>query len=481
MNKDVRVRFAPSPTGHLHIGNARTAILNWLFAKHTSGKFILRIEDTDPERSKEEYTEQIYSDLQWLGLAWDEGPDVGGDYGPYKQSERLDIYARYTMILLEKGLAYKCFCTPEELEIMRKEAIEKGLSANYDRRCLHLSPEEIATREAQGLQAAIRFKVPEKDVVMNDLVKKQISFPYDSIGDFVIMRKEGIPTYNYAAVVDDHLMEITHVIRGDDHVSNTPKQILLYEAFGFEIPEFAHIPMILGPDRLRLSKRHGATSIDEYQARGYLPEALINFLSLLSWSSESGAEILSKERLIQEFDFNRVTQSAAVFNHEKLNWMNGSYIRESRPEELIDPVIPFFIKAGYPVDDRDRVLKIIKAVQEKIDYLEQIIDHAKIFFQDSITIEDAEARALVRKETSQKVFWSFLRELRAIDHIDMDTFRLIMKTVQKETGVMGKDLWMPIRIGLTGRIHGPELPMIVELLGKQTCQKFIEEIVNRFS
>jgi len=481
MSSDIRVRFAPSPTGHLHIGNARTAILNWLFAKHMKGKFLLRIEDTDLERSKEEYTEQIYSDLKWLGVMWDEGPDVGGDYGPYKQSQRLDIYQTYTALLLDKGLAYKCFCDPEELELMRNNAIESGLPANYDRRCLQLSAHDIAAREEKGLKAAIRFKVPEKEVIFNDLVKKQIAFQYDSIGDFVIMRKEGIPTYNYAAVIDDHLMKISHVIRGDDHVSNTPKQILIYEAFGFEIPEFAHIPMILGGDRLRLSKRHGATSIDEYQARGYLPEALINFLSLLSWSSESGDEILSLNRLIEEFDFSRVSQSAAVFNIEKLNWMNGHYIRSRHPDELVDMVIPFFRRAGYSTDDRDRIRKIIAAVQEKIDHIDQIVDHAKIFYQDSITIEDAEARTLVRKDSSQKVFWSFLRELKSREHIDMDTFKIIMKTVQQETGIMGKDLWMPIRIGLTGRMHGPELPMIVELLGKQRCQKFIEEILNRFS
>jgi len=364
---------------------------------------------------------------------------------------------------------------------MRNNAIESGLPANYDRRCLQLSAHDIAAREEKGLKAAIRFKVPEKEVIFNDLVKKQIAFQYDSIGDFVIMRKEGIPTYNYAAVIDDHLMKISHVIRGDDHVSNTPKQILIYEAFGFEIPEFAHIPMILGGDRLRLSKRHGATSIDEYQARGYLPEALINFLSLLSWSSESGDEILSLNRLIEEFDFSRVSQSAAVFNIEKLNWMNGHYIRSRHPDELVDMVIPFFRRAGYSTDDRDRIRKIIAAVQEKIDHIDQIVDHAKIFYQDSITIEDAEARTLVRKDSSQKVFWSFLRELKSREHIDMDTFKIIMKTVQQETGIMGKDLWMPIRIGLTGRMHGPELPMIVELLGKQRCQKFIEEILNRFS
>jgi glutamyl-tRNA synthetase len=480
MSNIARVRFAPSPTGHWHIGNARTAILNWLFARHVNGKFVLRIEDTDPERSKSEYVEHIYEDLNWLGLHWDEGPDVGGDYGPYRQSQRLDIYQRYANQLLKEGKAYHCFCNSDELEQMRKTAIEEGRPVTYNRKCLHLSEQEKQDLINEGRKPAIRFKVPAGEVEFNDLVKDKISFDVENIGDFVIMRAEGVPTYNFACVVDDSLMKITHVIRGDDHVSNTPRQILLSEALKMDVPIFSHIPMILGPDRMRLSKRHGATSVDEYRINGYIPEALINFLSLLSWSSQSGDEILSKERLINEFDFSRISKSAAVFNVEKLDWMNGQYIRDMDIDKLTKLTIPFFEQVGYDTHDYEKTKKIVAALQDKIENLSQITEHAKIFFQDHITIEDSDARAIIRKDTSQKVFWSFLRELRAIDRIDVNIFRDIMKVVQKETGIMGRDLWMPIRVALTGKVHGPELPVVIDLFGKDKCQRLIENIVGSY-
>ena len=357
---ETRVRFAPSPTGHLHIGNARTAILNWLFAKHTNGKFILRIEDTDPERSVEKYIEQIYEDLRWLGLNWDEGPDISGPYGPYRQSQRFSIYQKYAKQLIDEGKAYPCFCTPEELEQMRKESHAKGETGFYNRKCLHLSEEEKQKLLQEGRNPAIRFKVPDQtQVTFNDIVKDELNFDTENISDFVIMRSEGIPTYNFAVVVDDSLMKITHVIRGDDHVSNTPRQIMLYQAFGFELPQFAHIPMILGSDRTRLSKRHGATSLDQYRYQGYLPEALINFLSLLSWSSETGDEILSVERLIKEFDFNRISKSAAMFDFEKLNWMNGYYIRQANLNRIVELSIPYLKQANFPIDDLQKISNII--------------------------------------------------------------------------------------------------------------------------
>lgn len=479
MNRNrVRVRFAPSPTGHLHIGNARTAILNWLFARHSNGDFILRIEDTDPERSKDEYITQIYDDLKWLGLDWNEGPDIGGDYGPYRQSKRFKIYQEYAQKLLESGVAYNCYCTAEELEQARKTALSKSESIHYNQRCFNLTEKEKKTFEKEGRKPAIRFHVPKGEIKFNDIVKGSISFSDENIGDFVIMRQEGIPTYNFACVVDDYLMAITHIIRGDDHVSNTPKQVLLNNALKFENPQFIHIPMILGPDRLRLSKRHGATSIDEYQLKGYLPQALINYLSLLSWSSISGDEILSIGRLIEEFDFNRISKSAAIFDATKLNWMNGYYIRMMNIDELTHLTIPFFKKAGYEMIDFDKAKKIMTLLQDKIEYLEQITQHAKIFFQDQVNINKHEARTIIHKDTSQKVLWSFLRELRTVEYIDVDIFRAAMKAVQKETGIMGKDLWMPVRIALTGEMHGPELPQVVELLGKEKCERFIEKVVG---
>ena len=480
MNEATVVRFAPSPTGHLHIGNARAAILNWLFARHTGGKFILRIEDTDPERSEDKYINQIYEDLKWLGLFWDEGPDVGGEHGPYRQSQRLESYQKYADLLLQKELAYYCYCTPEELNEMRKEAFEKGETPRYNQMCLNLSKAEKKTLTEEGRKPSIRFKVPPGEIQFNDLVKGTISFTEEDIGDFVIIRQGGIPTYNFAVVIDDNLMKITHVIRGDDHVSNTPRQVLLYKALGMKIPQFVHIPMILGPDRLRLSKRHGATSVDEYRAKGYLPHVLINYLSLLSWSSISGDEILSLERLIEEFDFNRISNSAAIFDINKLNWMNGYYIRNSNLDCITRLAIPFLKNAGFTLKGFEQTKKIIAVLNERIEYLEQVVEQAKIFYQDQLIIDNPEARMIVRKESSQKVLWSFLRELRSIEYIDVDIFRTIMKTVQQETGIMGKNLWMPIRVAITGKIHGPELPDIVELLGKEKCEKFIETILGGY-
>ncbi|OQX88627.1 glutamate--tRNA ligase [candidate division KSB1 bacterium 4484_87] len=475
---ETRVRFAPSPTGHLHIGNARTAILNWLFARHTNGKFILRIEDTDPERSVEEYIDQILQDLRWLGLTWDEGPEIGGECGPYRQSERLEIYQRYAQKLMDEGNAYFCYCTPEELEQMRKESHARGEAGFYNRRCLHLTDEERQQFIAEGRKPAIRFKVPDNsEVIFNDIVKGELRFETENISDFVIMRSEGIPTYNFAAVVDDGLMKISHVIRGDDHVSNTPRQVLLYQALGFEMPQFAHIPMILGPDRTRLSKRHGATSLDQYRLKGYLPEALINFLSLLSWSSKTGDEILSIKRLIEEFDFERVSKSAAMFDFEKLNWMNGQYIRSADLERIVELAKLYFRAAGYPVEDESTIQKIVAVTREKIETLDQIVDVARIFFQEKITIKDTNAKEMIRLDSSQKVFWSFLRKLREIDVLDRENFKEIMKSVQKETGVMGKNLWMPLRIALTGQMHGPELPVTAEIFGKEKCEMLIERAI----
>jgi len=475
---ETRVRFAPSPTGHLHIGNVRVAILNWLFAKNTGGKFILRIEDTDLERSANEYTDQIYEDLKWLGLLWDEGPDIGGPHQFYRQSERLGIYKEYAQKLLDEGKAYYCFCTPEELEQMRNQSLAKGETIQYNQKCLHLTEEQKKEYLAQGRKPAIRFKVPEPDIIYNDLVKGELLFDSENIGDFVIMRGEGIPTYNFAAVVDDGLMEITHVIRGDDHVSNTPKQILIYQALGFERPKFAHIPMILGPDRTRLSKRHGATSLDYYRYRGYLPEVIINFLSLLSWSSVSGEEILSIQKLIEEFDFKRISKAAAVFDVEKLNWMNGYYIRQTDLDRLTHLAIPYLRQSNYPVEDFENTKKIISLLQNYLDYMEQVIEQAAIFYQDNVFVDDPQAKMITRQDSSRRIFWSFLREIDSIEELDANIFRKIMKTVQKETGVMGRDLWIPIRVALTGKLHGPELPHIAEILGKEKCEKFIKRAIS---
>ena len=475
---ETRVRFAPSPTGHLHIGNVRTAILNWLFAKNTGGAFILRIEDTDVERSVDQYTNQIYEDLRWLGLTWDEGPDIGGPHKFYRQSERLNIYQEYAKRLLDEDKAYYCFCTQEELEHNRKESLAKGETIQYNRRCLYLTEDQKKAFWEQGRKPAIRFKVQPREIMFNDLVKGELLFDTENIGDFVIMRGEGIPTYNFAAVVDDGLMAITHVIRGDDHVSNTPKQILIYHALDFNLPKFVHIPMILGPDKTRLSKRHGANSIEYYRYRGYLPEVIINFLSLLSWSSVSGEEILSIEQLIEQFDFKRISKAAAIFDIEKLNWMNGYYIRQTDLDRLTHLASPYLRQANYPIGNFETTRRIISLLQNYLDHMDQVIEQARIFYQNSVIINDPQARIIIRKDSSRRIFWSFLRELDTIDELDANIFRKIMKTVQKETGVMGKELWMPIRVALTGKLHGPELPHIAEILGKEKCEKFVKSAIS---
>ncbi|GBE26680.1 MAG TPA: glutamate--tRNA ligase [Bacteroidetes bacterium] len=475
----IRARFAPSPTGYLHVGNARTAILNWLFAKHGGGQFVLRVEDTDVERSAKEFEQAIYKDLRWLGLNWDEGPDVGGAFGPYRQSERLEIYHKYAHRLLEEGKAFHCYCTQEEIEVRNKAALARGGQPKYDGHCLHLTNEQKQAYLDEGRRPVIRFHVPEETIQFQDLVKGEIVFEGENISDFVILRSDGAATYNFAVVIDDALMKISHVIRGDDHLSNTPKQVLLFERLGFDVPVFVHIPMILGSDRSKLSKRHGITAIRLYREKGYLPEALVNYLSLLSWSSESGEEILPLGRLIKEFDFTRMSKSAAIFDREKLNWMNNRYIRTAALERIVELSIPFLEKAGFRVSDRDYLTQVIDTVRGNVDYLEQIPEHAKIFFQKEVSIESDEAKEMLALDSSKQVCRAFLEELGPVETLSPEVFKQIMKSIQKKTGVKGKFLWMPVRIALTGRMHGPELPRVVEILGKEKCESFIKETLGK--
>src|SRR5882672_2875018 len=336
--KQVRVRFAPSPTGQLHIGNVRTALFNWLFARQKKGVFILRIEDTDLERSEARYETQLMEDLKWLGLDWDEGPDVGGPYPPYRQSDKMEVYHGYAERLLKEQKCYYCFCTAEELERERQQALAEQRQPVYSGKCRKLDPAEAERRRAGGELAAIRLKIPEHSIKFHDIVRGDLEFPYEVIGDQIIVRSSGMPIYNYVVVIDDADMKITHVIRGDDHISNTPKQVAVYEALGLPVPEFAHLSTILGPDRERLSKRHGATSVSSFREMGYLPEALMNYLALLGWAPSGGdCEIFSKDELIKEFSLERATPSPAVFDTEKLHWLNRHYIKQ---RQKVDAVVP---------------------------------------------------------------------------------------------------------------------------------------------
>ncbi len=471
MSQTIRTRFAPSPTGNLHIGNARTAIMNWIYARHCGGQFILRIEDTDEERSTKESELKIVNDLKWLGLDWDEGPDIGGAFGPYRQSERKLIYQEYLQKLQDENKIYPCYCTPEELEERRQAALKKGEAATYDRRCRNLSPNQKAKYDQEGRTCVMRFDVSGETLSFTDLVKGHLSINLNEIGDFVLVRPDGMPMYNFACVIDDGLMKISHVIRGDDHVINTYRQSLIYQSLGWPVPVFAHIPMILGPDRSRLSKRHGATSVAQYQEEGYLPEALVNFLSLLAWSSESGEEILSVDQIIKEFNFKRVSRSAAVFDPQKLNWMNGIYIRNRTPEALVPVAKHYLEKADCPVSSDEEVLGIVRALHDKFERFSEMPEKAAVFFQEHVQFENDAAKEMIQSESAQKVFEKFLQLTDTLDHWDGTIFFNTMKQIQKETGVKGKALWMPVRIALTGQEHGPEIPRIVEVFGLDKCRR----------
>jgi len=489
MNK-VRVRFAPSPTGQLHVGNARTALFNWLFARRQGGAFVLRIEDTDLERSEPRFEQALLEDLRWLGLDWDEGPDVGGPFGPYRQSERKDLYAQFAAQLIERGQAYYCFCSPEQLETERHEALKAGRQPRYSGRCRALPPPESARRVAAGEPAAIRLKITEGEFGWNDLVHGPTSFSSEVMGDPILVRSDGHPAYNYAVVIDDYLMEITHVIRGDDHISNTPRQLALYQAFGWQPPEFAHLSTILGPDRTRLSKRHGATSLQNFRELGILPEALENCLALLGWSPADGkTEILSREELIAHFSLEHIIRSAAVFDREKLNWLNRHYLKACPLRQLAERSVSFFAKAGHMAEPvSEEVLqwlgRVLEAVLKNVDHLDQLPSAAQLIFeydaQAAVTREDT--RHVVEDAGARAVLAAFIPKVLGAGELTYERFREITKAVQKETGKKGKDLFHPIRVALTGAVSGPELEKLIPILeqgAKLTLPRSVKSCAQR--
>jgi glutamyl-tRNA synthetase len=466
----VRVRFAPSPTGYLHVGNARTALFNWLFARQKKGVFILRVEDTDVERSRHEYYQRLISDLRWLGLDWDEGPDVGGDYGPYLQSERLEIYQHYTQQLLESGLAYYCFCSPEELEQARREALARGKMPIYSGKCRHIPPEEAAARIARGEKAAVRLKTPDQgEIAFNDLVRGHLHFQLEVIGDPILVRSNGLPAYNYAVVIDDHLMEVTHVIRGEDHISNTPRQILTYQALGWTPPLFAHLAMVMGEDNTRLSKRHGATSVDQFAREGILPQALFNYLALLGWSPPEGHEILSREELVELFDLTRVSRSAAIFDYQKLYWLNRQHLKRLSPAEKVELGLPFLQQAGLLPEEltpahRSWLEKAVEALVEGLDKLADLPQKFKLFFEFDLEAMDEEAQEILRAESAKKVLQTLVGELNQRSTLSFEEFSEMARQVREKTGVRGKELFHPIRVALTGQTSGLELDKFIPLI-----------------
>ncbi|MEA2062452.1 MAG: glutamate--tRNA ligase [Gemmatimonadota bacterium] len=470
MSQPFRVRFAPSPTGKLHIGNARAAILNWLLARCYGGDFILRIEDTDTERSSAESEAAILEDLRWLGLDWDEGPDTGGPCGPYRQSERGELYRSQAEKLVEKGLAYYCRATDEQMKAFRQERVDAGSSTAYRGSLSGPNEKDIADKPL----SAIRFRVPVEEISSwHDLVKDDISIAHENIGDFIILRADGRPTYNFAVVADDVAMGITRVVRGDDHLSNTPRQLMLYRALEAEPPRFAHIPMILGTDNQRLSKRHGATSVHEFRLAGYLPEALINYLSLLSWSSPTGDEFLRIERLVLEIDFERLGRSAAIFDEKKLRWLNGRHIRALDPHRLSALLLEF---AGPQAQKfgKGKFDQVALACREKLELLSDITGYLDLFSGAVPEINDPEARAMLESGEAQKVLEAMAESLRNTKHEDPENMKALFVPVSTRTEVRGRHLFMPVRIALTGRMHGPDLPHIMSVIGAVRCAELLE-------
>jgi nondiscriminating glutamyl-tRNA synthetase len=472
-NNKIRVRFAPSPTGYLHIGNVRTALFNWLFARHNQGDFILRIEDTDLERSSREYEKGVLQDLSWLGLDWDEGPDIGGKQGPYRQSERLNLYRNYAHKLLEEGKAYYCFCSSEELQEDRSNALKEGRPPRYSGKCRKLSPDKVEQALKADKPAALRFKVNEGIVAFTDLVRGEISFDTREIGDFIILRSDGIPPYNFAVVVDDNLMQINYIIRGEDHISNTPKQILLYKALGFPLPQFAHLSMILGKDRSPLSKRHGVTSLAQFRKEGFLPDAMRNYLALLGWSSPDEEEILSSEKIIAEFSLSRVSRSPAIFDIDKLKWMNAHYLRKMDHNELVSQALPYLRAANYldqePDEDAKHLLaEMIEAVSDHISTLAELPEELKIFFHFDVrqAVQSPEIKKMFEEEKALKVIEKIFSAIENTEQLSFDLFKEIAISVGKEVGSKGSELYHPIRAAITGRFSGPELKKVIPILEK---------------
>lgn len=467
----MRLRFAPSPTGPFHIGGARSALFNWLLARKSGGSLILRIEDTDLERSTRESEENIKESLKWLGIEWDEGIDIGGEYGPYRQTERLPIYAEYTRKLTNSGMAYLCFCTDEELDAERKKMMDQGLTPQYSGRCRNLSAEQQAEQMAQGRKPAVRFRVPaNQEISFQDAVRGTVSFDSNGIGDFVIVKSDGIPVYNYAVVLDDALMKITHVVRAEEHLSNTPRQILLFNALGLSLPIFGHVSLILGKDRTKMSKRHGATSVEQYRDLGYLPEAVVNFLALLGWSPSGEQEILSRHELIEQFSLEHVAKNPAVFDIDKLNWINSQYLKQLDVQSLTRLALPHLIRSGLVVepissDQQEWLTQVVSAVRDYISYVAQIPEHAAVFFQDEFEFENEEAAQVLKDTEVPLVMENFLDKISSSKTISPAEVQAALKSVGKELKLGGKKVFMPIRVALTGKMHGPELIALIPLIG----------------
>ncbi len=470
MNKEVRVRFAPSPTGMLHLGGLRTALYDFLYARKNKGKFILRIEDTDQSRYVEGAVENLVSTLQDLGLDFDEGPVKGGPYGPYFQSQRLDIYRKYINELIEKGYAYYCFCSKETLEEMKAAQTAQKQTSKYDGRCKMLSKEEIDSKLAAGDSYVVRLKMPVNHTfAFEDHIRGMVEISSEQVDDQVLLKSDGFPTYHLAAVVDDHLMEITHVIRGEEWLSSTPKHVYLYEAFGWTPPAWIHLPLLLNTDRSKLSKRHGDFSVKTYLEKGFPKEAILNFVALLGWHPVEDREIISLPEMLEEFSFERVNKSGAIFDITKLDWMSGMYMRNLDINIIAHEAEPFFHKAGLDTSDRRKFLKALQRARDQVSSFNNITEHAYMFYNDlTFSPEDLE---LLKQESSIKVIDYFICKLNNMDSIDKDELTHLVKQAQEELGVKGKNFFFPLRLAMFGNGHGPDIPTLIDILGKDDALK----------
>ena len=485
MNTPVRVRYAPSPTGYPHVGNIRTALFNWLFARHHGGSFIVRLEDTDVTRKVKGAVKAILDSLRWLGLDWDEGPEVGGKYAPYFQSQRLDIYRDVAQRLISQGDAYYCYCLPQRLAEMRAEQIKRKQPPGYDRHCRDLSREERAQKDAGGITPVVRFKTPlDGQTSFNDLIRREVVFDNSTIDDFVLLKSDGYPTYHLANVVDDHLMEISHVLRAEEWLSSTPRHLLLYRALGFEPPQFAHLPMILGTDRSKLSKRHGAVSITQYRDQGYLPEAMVNFLALLGWSLDDRTEILSRQELIANFSLERISRTAAIFNRDKLSWMNGVYIRSLTADEFFEAVQPYLmmdIPAGKAlISSEEYVRAVLPLIQERARTLADVTELAEFFFVDQ---PDYEPSLLIGEKMSPQSAIGALtaarQRLSQLAAFDAGSLEGVLRPLAGELGLKTGQLFGTLRVAVTGRTAAPPLFQTMAVLGKERCLRRIETALQR--
>lgn len=478
----VRVRYAPSPTGYFHVGGARTALFNYLFAKKYNGDFIVRIEDTDIERNVEDGIESQLKYLKWLGIDYDESVDkVNPKYAPYRQLERLDIYQKYANELIKKGLAYKCYCTEEELAKEREDLADDKIShIHYSRRCLYASGEELEELKKRG-EYTVRFKMPENVTYkFNDLVKGEVTFSSDDIGDWVILKRNGIPTYNFAVAIDDHLMDITHVLRGEEHLTNTPKQIAIYQAFGWDIPVFGHMTLIVKEDGKKLSKRDPdyISFISQYDEMGYLPQALFNFFALLGWSPEGEEEILSKEEIIAQFDEKRLSKSPATFDKNKLKYINNRYIKELSLDEMVKLCLPHLQKLNIVNNySEEWIRNLVALFHDRMSYGAEIIDLYHEFFEKEFVIGEEELTFL-KQDGVRNTLESFRDKVSALSDFNAENIKEILKLVGKETKAKGKLLFMPCRIATTAQMHGPDLPKVIELLGKEKVLNRLEETLS---